>query len=212
MKREENSMSNNVNVINKAESDLNITVNNVDGSINIIIDKKRKDVNLLVLNAGDIFNVDNVEYIVLEQLPNNQTAVIRKELLEDKMEFDSDDNNWRTSSIRKFLNGEYLDGVKKAFGQDKIVEHTVDLLSMDGLDDYGISTDKVSLLMIDQYRKYRKVIGENMDNWWWLITPNSTPSGYSASCVRYVRSDGGVGYGDCDWRCRGVRPFFILQS
>ena len=165
----------------------------------------------MVLKAGETFKADNVEYIVLEQLDGNQTAVIRKELLENEMEFDSDDNNWKTSSIREYLNVEYLEKIEKALGKDRIVEHTIDLLSMDGLDDYGTSIDKVSLLTIDQYRKYRKVLGGNLGNWWWLITPDSTPSGDSARYVRCVSSGGSVGYGGCDCD-RGVRPFFILQS
>ena len=203
-------MNSNINVINKAEKDLNVTVNNVGGNIQIIITKKA-DTDLLALKAGETFNVNDVEYIVLEQLDGNQTAIIRKELLEDEMEFDSDNNDWRTSSIRGFLNGEYLEEIRKAFGKERIVEHTVDLLSLDGLDDYGTSNDKVSLLTIDQYRKYRKVLGGNLDDWWWLITPDSTSSGESASYVLYVFSCGGVGYRDCVGG-KGVRPFFILQS
>ena len=35
---------------------------------------------------------------------------------------------------------------------------------MDGLDDYGTCRDRIRLLDIDQYRKYRKVLGKNMDN------------------------------------------------
>lgn len=204
-------MSNNINVINKAESDLNVTLNNIDGGIQIIIDKKKNEIDLLSLKAGETFKADNVEYIVLEQLDGNQTAVIRKELLENEMEFDSDDNNWKTSSIREYLNVEYLEKIEKAFGKDRIVEHTIDLLSMDGLDDYGTSIDNVSLLTIDQYRKYRKVLGGNLGNWWWLITPDSTPAGNSARCVRCVSSCGDVGYGGCGYD-GGVRPFFILQS
>lgn len=204
-------MSNNVNVINKAEKDLNVTVNNVDGSIQIVISSKKNDLNILELNAGDTFNVDGVEYIVLEQLDGNQTAILRKELLDENMKFDSNNNNWKTSSIRKFLNGKYLEEIEREFGKNRIVEHEVDLLSLDGLDDYGISTDKVSLLTIDQYRKYRKVLGENMDNWWWILTPDSAYSGWSARYVQCVRSVGSVDCGVCD--CDGgVRPFFIVQS
>lgn len=204
-------MSNNVNVINKAENDLNVVVNNIDGGIQIIINTKKNEIDLLALKAGEIFKVDSVEYIVLEQLANNQTAIIRKELLEDTMEFDSDNNNWKTSNIRKFLNEEYLEEIEKVFGKDRIVEHTVDLLSMDGLDDYGTSVDKVSLLTIDQYRKYRKVLGNNLDNWWWLITPDSTSSDASSRYVQCVLSDGCVDYCGCGFDV-GVRPFFILQS
>lgn len=204
-------MSNNVNVINKAEKDLDITVNNIDGNIQIVINAKKMDIDLLALKAGETFRVNDIEYIVLEQLDENQTVVIRKKLLEDERKFDFDNNDWRTSSIREFLNEEYLEEIEEVFGKERIVEHTVDLLSLDGLDDYGTSDDKVSLLTIDQYRKYRKVLGGNLEDWWWLITPNSTPSGESAHFVQCVGSDGDVGYDGCGCGL-GVRPFFVLQS
>ena len=204
-------MSQNVNVINNVGKDVVVTVNNENGNTQIVIDLARNRVELSTLKAGEVFTKNNVAYIVLDQLRNESTAVIRKELLKDTMKFDSDDNNWKTSNIRKYLNGNYLKELNDVFGEDNIIEHTVDLLSLDGLDDYGTSTDKVSLLNIDQYRKYRKVIGENKDNWWWLLTPNSTPSGCGSDDVRYVCSDGDVDYFWCDYS-RAVRPFFILKS
>lgn len=191
-------MSQNVNVINNAGKDVVVTINKENGNTQIVIDLAANTVELSTLKAGEVFKVDNVEYIVLEQLGNESTAVIRKELLEDTMKFDSDNNNWKTSSIRKYLNCEYVKELNEVFGENNIIEHTVDLLSLDGLDDYGTSIDKVSLLDIDQYRKYRKVIGENKDNWWWLLTPDSTPSGYSSGSVQYVVSYGGVCYCWCD--------------
>ena len=205
----------NINVINNVDKELNVIVNKENNdNIEIIIDLKNNKINLLALKPGDVFHKSNVEYIVLEQLPDKQTAVIRRYLLENEMEFDSDNNNWKTSSLRERLNNNvdgYLREVEDAFGKDQIVTHTVDLLSLDGLDDYGTSNDKISLLNIDQYRKYRKILGENMDNWWWLLTPDSTPSGSGSRYVRCVGSDGFVGYGHCGFD-GGVRPFFIVQS
>ncbi len=203
-------MNNNINVINNSEKDLDVTVNNVDGNIQIIITKKNID--LLSLKQGKAFEVNGIGYIVLEQLDGNKTAVIRKELLDDNMIFGSDNNNWKSSDVRRKLNGDYLRELEETFGKDRIIEHTVDLLSLDGLDDYGTSTDKVSLLTIEQYRKYRKVLGENLNKSWWLATPDSTPSGYSSRCVQCVYSDGGVDCGVCYWCGKGVRPFFIIQS
>ena len=69
-----------VNVINKAEESLNVTVNDIDGNTQIIIERK-ENADLFSLSLGEVFKVDNVEYIVLDQLDGNQTAVIRKELL-----------------------------------------------------------------------------------------------------------------------------------
>lgn len=205
----------NINVINNVDKELNVIVNKENNdNIEIIIDLKNDNIDLLALKPGDVFRKNNVEYIVLEQLPDKQTVVIRKYLLENKMEFDSDNNNWKTSSIRERLNNNvdgYLREVEDAFGKDKIVTHTVDLLSLDGLDDYGTSNDKISLLTIDQYRKYRKILSENINKWWWLLTPDSTSSGSSASYVLYVLSDGYVDYDHCGYDL-GVRPFFIIQS
>lgn len=205
----------NINVINNVDKELNVIVNKENNdNIEIIIDLKNDNIDLLALKQGDVFHKNNVEYIVLEQLPDKQTVVIRKYLLENKMEFDSDNNNWKTSSIRERLNNNvdgYLREVEDAFGKDKIVTHTVDLLSLDGLDDYGTSNDKISLLTIDQYRKYRKILSENINKWWWLLTPDSTSSGSSASYVRCVLSNGDVDYDHCGYD-GGVRPFFIIQS
>lgn len=187
-------MSKNVNIINNAGKDVVVTVNSKDGNTQIVIDLAGNKVELSALEPGQVFRNNNIEYIVLEQLCDNAAAVIRKDCLDSTMEFDFVNNNWKTSSLRKFLNDDYLKELIKDFGEENIISHSVDLLSLDGLDDYGTSTDKVSLLTIDMYRKYRKVLGENMDNWWWLLTPNSTPSGCGAAFVQCVRSVGDTNF------------------
>lgn len=92
-----------------------------------------------------------------------------------------------------------------------MAKHEVDLLSLDGEDDYGIITRKVSIPTLDIYRKNKKLIKGHIDNAFFLATPDSTPSGCDSGCVQCVDSDGGVSY---SWynRCDGVRPFFILKS
>lgn len=199
----------NVNVINKAKEKVNVEVNEINGSIQIVIDVPPAGKELSSLKPGEVFKKNGTEYIVCEHFENGSTAIIRKECLEDGMEF-GDTNNWAESGLRKFLNNEYLKNISDDFSQDNILDHEVDLLSLDGYDDYGRTTDKVSVLTIDQYRKYHKFIG-NVDRWNWLATPDSTPSGTDASCVRVVGDGGGVGwdYSDC---CSGVRPFFLLKS
>ena len=199
----------NVNVINKAKEKVNVEVNEINGSIQIVIDVPPAGKELSSLKPGEVFKKNGTEYIVCEHFENGSTAIIRKECLEDGIEF-GDTNNWAESGLRKFLNNEYLKNISDDFSQDNILDHEVDLLSLDGYDDYGRTTDKVSVLTIDQYRKYHKFIG-NVDRWNWLATPDSTPSGTDASFVRIVRDGGGVRwyYSDC---CCGVRPFFLLKS
>lgn len=199
----------NVNVINKAKEKVNVEVNEINGSIQIVIDVPPAGKELSSLKPGEVFKKNGTEYIVCEHFENGSTAIIRKECLEDGMEF-GDTNNWVESGIRKFLNGQYLKNISDDFGRDNILDHEVDLLSLDGYDDYGRTTDKVSVLTVDQYRKYHKFIG-NIDRWNWLATPYSTPSGTGASDVQVVYGSGCV-----DWRYSdgrdSVRPFFLLKS
>lgn len=198
-----------INIINKSEEKINVEVSEVDGIIQFTIDTVPIKRRLSSFAPGEIFSKNGTEYIVCEHFEDGSTAVIRKECLEDGMEF-GDTNNWAESNIRKFLNGEYLKNISDDFGQDNILDHEVDLLSLDGYDDYGRTNDKISVFTLDRYRRYHKFIG-NTDRWNWLSTPDSTPSGTGASGVRVVGGGGCVGWNYSDG-CDGVRPFFILKS
>lgn len=179
----------------------------------IIANQNSKGVVLSSLKAGDIFaDSEGDKYIVTKQA-DDKTFVMRKELLLDAMEFGRD-NNFITSAIRKFLNGDYLKTIEARFGRENIVEHETDLFSHDGLRDYGKIKNKVSLRTYDDYRNQRGILGDNAfdgDRWEWLATPDSTPSGYSSGYVRIVNSGGNVSCG-YSIDCGGVRPFFALKS
>ena len=120
-------------------------------------------------------------------------------------------NNYKDSDVRQKLNeSDFAKKLKKKY-KDKLVPITTNLLSMDGFDDYGeVSGDVLALRTFDLNRECRKNI-PNADEGEWLATPNSTPSGCSDGCVRYVDSDGVVDY---FWYndVKVVRSFFILQS
>ena len=125
------------------------------------------------------------------------------------MEF-GENNDWRDSPIRKKIYEELYLKIVDELGADALVTIQTDLFSHDGLKDYGKCEDMVSLLTYDLYRNNRKNI-PNLDKWWWLATPDSTPSGCGSDFVQCVRSDGRVSCGWCGG-CWAVRPFFILKS
>ena len=123
-----------------------------------------------------------------------------------------ENNDWRESSIRKKLNEELYQKIVTELGSDTLVMIQTDLFSHNGLRDYGRCEDIVSLLTYDLYRNNRENI-KSLDEWWWTCTPDSVPSGGAGTrYVQCVDSDGDVGYCDCHWNGRGVRPFFILKS
>lgn len=120
------------------------------------------------------------------------------------------DNNYANSTLRKeLLEHEFTANLQKEYG-DRLVPVVMDLTALDGLKDYGKVTDIIGIPDLNLYRECRENILVG-DYWWWLSTPNSTPSGTGSSCVRCVRS-----CGDVDWRCAdgvgSVRPFFIIKS
>ena len=120
-------------------------------------------------------------------------------------------NNYAMSYIRKKLNnGDLAKALKEEFG-NKLVPITTDLLSLDGLDDYGkVEGDILAIPTLDLYRECRKSIPK-IDKWWWLATPDSTPSGCGAAVIRCIDGDGCV---SCSWHedYWAVRPFFIVES
>lgn len=197
---------NNIKIVNNLGEKVQVEVNNGEITIAWIKgDRKLSD-----LKAGDVFKDGNdTEYIVCEQFENGTTAVVRKDLLDKKMTF-GDKNNWQNSNIRIYLHKEYLKELEEQFGKENIIYFERDLTSLDGYDDYGKCQDKVSIMSIIEYMRYHKYIG-NCDSWHYLLTPDSTPTGYGSYDVRYVYSSGCVDYGCCSY-VRAVRPFFILKS
>lgn len=162
------------------------------------------------LKEGKKFKVGNREFMVLEQ-SGDTTAVILSGFLHDgKNVAFGDDSNWKNSSIRKYLNREFLKELSDSIGADNIVEHTVDLIPVDGFTNYGTCKDKVSLLTFDNYRKYRKLFSK-MSDWWWTVTPWAPTTGY----MRYVccvRDDGFVDCNGCGGSIACIRPFCIFKS
>lgn len=120
-------------------------------------------------------------------------------------------NNYAESYVRNDLvNSKLAAELKKEFG-DKLVPISLDLTSMDGFKDYGVvEGDILAIPNIQLLMKFGESI-PLIDNWYWLATPNQTPTRKDALYVRCVYSGGCVDYGGCGYG-RGVRPFFILQS
>lgn len=156
---------------------------------------------------GETIKVADIEWTVLDKVPDGYLC-ITKDIIET-MKFGAD-NNWETSSLREYLNGEFYKKIISYVGENGIKEMFRDLVSMDGQTEYGCCSDKISIASLDEYRKYRMYL-PNLSKLWWLLTPHTTPCNGSPNYVQVINSDGCVYFYWHHYK-HGVRPFLIFSS
>ena len=153
---------------------------------------------------GEQFECNGVKFTALGEEQGGVLAIV-SELLEDEMPLDeSNKNDWRTSSLRKYLNGEYLE----QFNRGDLLPFVSDLTSDDGMKNYGTAEDYVFLLSCDLYRKYRESV-PRFNNWWWTLTPWTCTPSY-ANYARIVHSSGEVNI-DNAYYGNGVAPACLFN-
>ena len=157
---------------------------------------------------GDTFKLVDTTWKILDI--TSAGYICLADSIED-MKFDSDSSNWENSSLRNYLNGEFFEKIAAEIGLENIIPYERNLLSLDGQTEYGKCEDKVSLLTVDEYRKYRRLIPNTKDYWWWLVSPWSTPCNDYKKSVTVVSSAGNIDGNYC-YRNRGVRPVCIFSS
>lgn len=161
---------------------------------------------------GETFKHCGHEWIVLQHRTDNSTLVITKDIIGNMTFDENNSNNWAKSTLRKYLNGEFLKEMCIGLSSENLgfSLFKTDLTADDGLKDYGSSLDIISLMTCDLYRKHRDII-EPIDESWWLTTPYSTFASNSYF-VRRVRADGTLGDDLAHSVAVGVRPLCYLKS
>lgn len=162
------------------------------------------------LGIGDTFELLNLTWKILDITDKGYVCLAGR--LEDSMEFDGSSNDWKSSDLREYLNNEFYEELAEAIGADNIIPFERDLLSMDGLTDYGTCEDKVSILNVDEYRKYRQLIPNTDDYWWWTLTADSCKSNNDNRWLRVVSPSGDINFDRYYYSLIGVRPFCIFSS
>lgn len=137
---------------------------------------------------GKTIEVAGIKWLVLDKIEKGY-LVISDEFYGKSREFDTDCNNWDSSDLRQELNTELRRKIEEAVGEGGLLKFTRDLLSMDGQTEYGSCEDYVSLISVDEYRKYRKLL-PNTGEWWWTLTPDSTKCNDDTSYIRIVSPSG----------------------
>lgn len=160
------------------------------------------------LSIGDTFELVDLKWKILDITEQGYVCLADK--LDDTRRFDDDFNNWESSYLRNYLNTDFYNKLVDEIGEGNIVSFERDLLSLDGQTEYGKCEDKVSLINVDEYRKYRSLI-PNAEYWWWTITADSTKCNDDSKWVAVVSPSSNFDYVSCG-NYGGVRPFCIFSS
>lgn len=165
------------------------------------------------LRAGDRFVYRGLEYVCLEvfgeEVYGSKAALAVTAEIVKTMQFtekyEDGCNNWKTSKVREWLNGEFL---AQHIAKDDVIPQTSDLTADNGDDAYGTSEDLVTLLSCDQYRKYRKLM-PTYDDWAWTVTPWACHTGYAYN-VRLISPSGALSHSDAT-NSYGVAPACLFN-
>lgn len=173
--------------------------------------ERKNKVELSTLAPGDVFEIGKNDFIVLEQM-SFETKVISKDFMAENIVYDEDSRDYNESNLKKVIEDKIQPIIESEVGENNLVEHTVELTSVDMQHEFDDCKCKVRPITFDEARKYNNLLpNKELDDWWWTCTPWSTAERGWDYSMAVVSSAGYVGYYGCN-SIGGVRPVCILKS
>lgn len=175
--------------------------------------EKKNKVRLSELKPRETFKIGEHDFIVLDQDGSSQTTkVISKEFMAKDVVFDRNTKDYNKSSLKKMIEADIQPIIENALGAENLVEHKVNLTSVDMQHEFEDCVCKVRPITFDEARKYNDLlVNKDLGDWWWTCTTWSTKERGLEYSIAVVSPSGNVDYGGYDY-IRGVRPFCILKS
>ena len=172
------------------------------------------------LTPGTVFDAGPIDVRVLDHLDRGTTLLIADqaiawrpfslEPMKTRPEAPTPKpNDFSLSYLKDELNGPFLAAFDAAGGPIRsanIVESDWSLADHRGGPGYGTMKAKISLLPEALFLKYKALL--DLDDWWWLVTPNAG----SAYYARSVYTDGSLDLDNAYFGSYGVRPAFFVES
>ena len=170
-------------------------------------------VELSKVGIGEIINANGNKYKVLDHFEDGTTLIVSDKLMLENTKFDSDSRDYNKSSLKKKIEDNCLPVFGKDFGKDNLVEHEVDLTSVDMQNEFGKCRCKVRPLTFDEARKYNDLLVKKaLKDYYWTLTPWSTKERGWTYSITVVSPSGYINYLNyCNYDL-GVRPVCILKS
>lgn len=164
--------------------------------------------NEIKLRPGEEFVYNGIRFICLDVIDGNYLAITADCLCEKRFNDNYNDgcNNWKTSTLRRFLNEDVLE---EHFDAKHLIKQTSDLTADNGDKAYGTCEDYITLLTCDQYRNYRDYV-PLFEECMWTLTPWMCDTGHARN-VRYVHPTGAI-YSDYANGSYGLAPVCLFNS
>lgn len=173
--------------------------------------ERKNKVELSTLAPGDVFEIGKNDFIVLEQM-SFETKVISKDFMAENIVYDEDSRDYNESNLKKVIEDEIQPIIESEVGENNLVEHTVELTSVDMQHEFDDCKCKVRPITFDETRKYNNLLpNKELDDWWWTCTPWSTAERGCKYSIAVVSSAGNFSNHGCNLN-NGVRPVCILKS
>lgn len=173
--------------------------------------ERKNKVELSTLAPGDVFEIGKNDFIVLEQI-GAETKIISKDFMAEDIVYDEDSRDYNESNLKKVIENEIQPIIESEVGENNLVEHTVELTSVDMQHEFDDCKCKVRPITFDETRKYNNLLpNKELDDWWWTCTPWSTAERGCKYSIAVVSSAGRV-ISNCCNNYIGVRPVCILKS
>lgn len=173
--------------------------------------ERKNKVELSTLAPGDVFEIGKNDFIVLEQM-SFETKVISKDFMAENIVYDEDSRDYNESNLKKVIEDEIQPIIESEVGENNLVEHTVELTSVDMQHEFDDCKCKVRPITFDETRKYNNLLpNKELDDWWWTCTPWSTAERGCKYSIAVVSCAGRISNCYCN-NNYGVRPVCILKS
>ena len=120
-------------------------------------EEKQSKVQLSTLNPGEIFKIGEYDFVVLKQ-HDGTTEVISKGFMARNVKFDDDSRNYKESNLKKIIENQIQPVIEAKVGSKNLVEHGVNLTSVDMQDEFGECKCKVRPITFDEARQYNNLL------------------------------------------------------
>lgn len=154
------------------------------------------------------FTMGGIAWTVI-QTAESWVKCVASRCVEERAFDEGNKNDFAASSLRHYLNGEFLQKLIDSGAPEAMFEYfNIDLTADDGLKTYGGDRVRIGLITCDEYRVLRDNIPPLPEDWWWTATPDSPINSF----VRNVPTDGTLYNSNAYYGNRGVRPLCTLKS